>query len=127
MFLPAESVFATLHDHHPEIIDFAYKHKVWLVSPTTMMAVLHTVQAILKDMQTQKQVHIIQKHLGLLAQDFNRFQQRMTQVAKHIADANDKVGQVHISAEKIAKRFNTIENCELTPSSLAFEPQETPS
>lgn len=116
LFLPAESIFAHVYDHHGDLVDFAYQHKVWLVSPTTLMAVLHTVQALLKDLQTQKQVHIIQKHLSLLGEDFQRFQSRMQQVAKHISDANDKVGQVHISAGKIVKRFEKIEQCELTPS-----------
>lgn len=113
MFLPAESIFAECFDHHPDVVDFAYEHKVWLVSPTTLMAVLHTIQALLKDMQTQEQVHIIQQHLQHLSQDFQRFQSRMHLVAKHIADAQEKVGQVNISAEKIVKRFHKIENCEL--------------
>lgn len=120
MFLPAETIFAHIHDLHPELVEFAYTHKVWLVSPTTLMAVLHTVQALLKDVQTQKQVHIIQKHLAALGQDFQRFQSRMHNVAKHISNANEQVGQVHISAEKIAKRFEKIEQCELPNDPLCL-------
>ena len=108
-FIPAESIFAEIHAHHAGLIDYAYQKKVWLVSPTTMMAVLHTMQTLMKDMETQKQVHIIQEHLAHLASDFNRFHDRMHQVAKHIADAHDKVGQVKISADKINKRFQKIE------------------
>ena len=110
LFIPAESIFAEIHAHHASLIDYAYQKKVWLVSPTTMMAVLHTMQTLMKDMETQKQVHIIQEHLAHLASDFNRFHDRMHQVAKHIADAHDKVGQVKISADKINKRFQKIEN-----------------
>ncbi|MEC8460750.1 MAG: DNA recombination protein RmuC [Pseudomonadota bacterium] len=114
MFLPAEALFAEIHAHHTDLIDFAFSQKVWLVSPTTMMAILHTVQATLKDVQTQKQMHLIQEHLVKLSQDFNRFQQRMNTVAKHISDAHDKVGQVNISANKIVKHFQHIERCELS-------------
>ena len=96
-----------------DLIDFAYQRKVWLVSPTTMMAILHTTQAVLKDLQTQAQVGIIKEHLQYLAEDFNRFQDRMDSVAKHISDANNKVGQVKISAQKISKRFAQIEKAEI--------------
>ena len=113
LFIPAESIFADIHAQHGDLIDFAYQRKVWLVSPTTMMAILHTTQAVLKDLQTQAQVGIIKEHLQYLAEDFNRFQDRMDSVAKHISDANNKVGQVKISAQKISKRFAQIEKAEI--------------
>ena len=37
MFLPAEAIFAELNAYHPDIIDYAYKKRVWLASPTTLM------------------------------------------------------------------------------------------
>lgn len=114
LFIPAESIFSDIHAHHGDLIDFAYQRKVWLVSPTTMMAILHTTQAVLKDMQTQAQVGLIKEHLHHLATDFKRFQERMDSVAKHINDANTKVSQVNISAHKISKRFAQIEKAELT-------------
>ncbi len=113
LFIPAESIFAEIHANHSNLIQHAYQKKVWLVSPTTMMAIIHTIQALLKDIETQKQVHIIQEHLNYLSSDFQRFQDRMHSVAKHIADAHDKVGQVKISADKIHKRFQKIEKVEL--------------
>ena len=112
LFIPAESIVADIHAQHGDLIDFAYQRKVWLVSPTTMMAILHTTQAVLKDLQTQAQVGIIKEHLQYLAEDFNRFQDRMDSVAKHISDANNKVSQVKISAHKISKRFAQIEKAE---------------
>lgn len=116
LFIPAESIFSEIHAHHSDLIDFAYQRKVWLVSPTTMMAILHTTQAVLKDIQTQGQVDIIKEHLQYLSEDFNRFQDRMDSVAKHINDAQTKVGQVNISAQKISKRFKQIERAEISPS-----------
>ena len=115
LFIPAESIFSDIHSYHEDLIDFAYQRKVWLVSPTTMMAILHTTQAVLKDIQTQAQVDIIKEHLQHLSNDFNRFQDRMNSVAKHINEANTKVSQVNISANKISKRFKQIENADLKP------------
>ncbi|MEC8063636.1 MAG: DNA recombination protein RmuC [Pseudomonadota bacterium] len=113
LFLPAESIFAEIHAHHPDLVEFAFSRKVWLASPTTMMAILHTAQAVLRDIQTQEQVHTIQKHLRHLSEDFSRFSSRMQYVAKHIHDAQDKVTQVKISADKIAKRFDQIQQVKL--------------
>jgi len=63
MFIPAEAVFAEIHAHHYELVEEAQRARVWLVSPTTLMAVLTTARAVLKDSATRKQVHLIQQHL----------------------------------------------------------------
>jgi DNA recombination protein RmuC len=113
MFIPAEAVFAEIHARHPDIVELAYRSKVWMVSPTTMMAILTTARAVLKDTATRKQLNIIQEHLRFLATDFKRFQKRMDDVAHHIAKAHDEVDQVNISAKKITNRFGQIEQVEL--------------
>src|SRR3990167_1964683 len=112
MFIPAEAVFAEIHAHHPDLVEIAQKANVWMVSPTTMMAILTTARAVLKDAATRKQVHEIQQHLRILADDFTRFQMRMDNLAKRIAQAHTDVEQVHISSRKITQRFIQIEKAE---------------
>jgi DNA recombination protein RmuC len=121
MFIPAESVFSDLHSAHPDVVAFAQGMRVWLVSPNTMMAILTTALAVIKDVATRQQVHHIQKHLKLLHVDFGRFQKRMQQLSKHIAMAHKDVEEVHVSAHKIAKNFEKIEQVELDSLSLATE------
>jgi len=113
MFIPAEAVFAEIHAHFPDLIDKAHQARVWLVSPTTLMAVLTTAQAALKDAATRKQVHVIQEHLAMLAKDFGRFEKRMHQLSRHIDQAHEDVHSVHTSARKITSRFAKIEKVEL--------------
>jgi DNA recombination protein RmuC len=113
MFIPAEAVFAQIHSGYPELVQLAQQKKVWLVSPTTMMAVLTTASAVLKDEATRKQVHIIREHLISLSKDFDRFQKRMDNLARHIDQAQQDVVQVHKSSQKISSRFNKIEAVEL--------------
>ncbi len=129
MFIPAEAVFAEIHAHYPDLVEIAHRSKVWLVSPTTMMAILTTARAVLKDAATRQQVHIIQKHLHLLAADFERFQKRMDNLARHIAQAHTDVEQVHTSAKKITERFGQIEQVELAlvPSRIDEIQTETTS
>ncbi len=113
MFIPAEAVFAEIHGHQTDLVDYANKKRVWLVSPTTLMAILTTARSVLKDEATRKQVHIIQAHLSDLAQDFNRFKGRFANLAKHIDQAAVDVKQIHTSADKITNRFEKIEQVEL--------------
>ncbi|WP_423062386.1 DNA recombination protein RmuC [Candidiatus Paracoxiella cheracis] len=113
MFIPAEAVFAEIHAHYPDLVEAAHKAHVWLVSPTTMMAILTTARAVLKDAATRKQVHIIQEHLVALGKDFERFQKRMDNLARHIDQAHQDVEQVHKSSQKITTRFGKIEKVEL--------------
>ena len=113
MFIPAEAVFAEIHAHHYDLVEEAQRARVWLVSPTTLMAVLTTARAVLKDSATRKQVHLIQEHLVALAKDFSRFQTRMDNLSKHIEQASRDVSDVNTSARKISSRFERIEKVEL--------------
>jgi len=113
MFVPAEAVFAEIHAHHPDVVDYAMQRRVWVVSPTTLMAVLNTARAVMKDVETRKQVHIIQDELGKLGKDFGRFDERMKKLAEHIRQANKDVDDVQISSRKITEQFAKIERVEL--------------
>lgn len=113
LFIPAEAIFAEIHANYPDIVEYAQRARVWLASPTTMMAILTTARAVLKDAATRKQVHIIQNHLTALAKDFTRFEQRMDNLARHIDQTQQDVTQIHTSSKKISKRFSQIEAVEL--------------
>ncbi|MDO9365830.1 MAG: DNA recombination protein RmuC [Methylotenera sp.] len=114
MFIPAEAVFAELHAYHADVIEYAMNKRVWVVSPTTLMAVLNTARAVLKDVETRKQVHVIKEELGKLSKDFGRFDMRMKKLADNIRQAHENAQDVHISSQKITQRFAQIERVELT-------------
>lgn len=114
MFIPAEAVFAEIHAYHSDVIDYAMNKRVWVVSPTTLMAVLNTARAVLKDVEMRKQVHIIKDELGKLSKDFNRFDMRMKKLADNIRQAHENAQDVHISSQKISRTFARIERVELS-------------
>lgn len=113
MFIPAEAVFAEIHAYHRDVVDYAMQKRVWMVSPTTLMAVLNTARAVLKDVEMRKQVHIIKDELGKLSKDFDRFDTRMKKLADNIRQAHENAQDVHISSQKISRRFAQIEKVEL--------------
>jgi DNA recombination protein RmuC len=123
MFIPAEAVFAEIHAHHRDLVEYAGQRRVWIVSPTTMMAVLNTARAVLKDVETRKQIHIIKDELGKLGKEFGRFDERMRKLAEHIRLAHEDAAQVQITSKKISDKFAAIERAELP----GIESPELPS
>ena len=118
MFVPAEAVFAEIHAYHAEVVDYANSKRVWIVSPTTLMAVLNTARAVLKDVETRKQVHVIREALGRLGQDFRRFDERMKRLADHVRQAHQDAEEVQTSSRKITQQFQRIEAAELDAPGL---------
>ena len=113
MFLPAESVFAEIHAYHPEVVEYANGKRVWIVSPTTLMAVLNTARAVLKDVETRKQIDVIKDALGRLAVEFGRFDDRVKKLAEHLGQAYDDAQKIQTTGEKISRQFQRIEAAEV--------------
>jgi len=113
MFVPAEAVFAEIHAYHAEVVEYANRKRVWIVSPTTLMAVLNTARAVLKDVETRKQIHVIKDSLSKLGVDFRRFDERMKKLADHIRQAHQDAEDVQTSSRKISQQFLKIESAEL--------------
>lgn len=113
MFVPAESVFAELHDRFPGIVEEGFKRRVYIVSPTTLMATLNTVRTILKDARMREQAHIIQKEIGKLMEDVGRLDKRVAALSTHFDQAQNDVKEIRTSTGKIVKRGQEIENIPL--------------
>ncbi len=122
MFVPAEAVFAEIHAYHAEVVEYANSKRVWIVSPTTLMAVLNTARAVLKDVETRKQVHLIKDALARLAVEFSRFDDRLRKLADHIRQAHDDAQKIQITGDKISQQFQRIESAELeTPEAAKLK------
>ena len=116
MFLPSESVYAELHANFTDVVETSYRSKVWIVSPTTLMATLNTVRAVLKDARMREQAGVIQKEVGTLIEDITRLDDRIESLSKHFDMANKDIGDIKISSGKIARRIDKIEDIQLGPS-----------
>jgi DNA recombination protein RmuC len=122
MFVPAESVFAELHDRFPQVVEEGFRRRVYIVSPTTLMATLNTVRTILKDARMREQAHIIQSEIGKMMEDVARLDKRAAALATHFEQAQTDVKEIRTSAGKIARRGQEIENIPLEGDAGAPEP-----
>ena len=113
MFLPSEAIYAELHANFTDVVESSYKLKVWIVSPTTLMATLNTVRAILKDAYMREQAGVIQKEVGLLIDDICRLDERIENLGRHFKQASDDIEAIKISSTKINRRVEKIEAIEV--------------
>lgn len=113
MFLPSEAVYAELHANFRNVVEEAFRKRVWIVSPTTLMATLNTVRAVLKDVRMREQAGVIQTEVRKVLEDVTRLDDRVGKLQRHFDQANEDVRQIRISTEKISKRAERIEELEL--------------
>ena len=110
MFLPAEAIFAEINAYHTNLINYAYSRKVYLASPTTLMSLLTVVQAILMGMERDKYTSIIHNELNKLGEEFLRYKDRWDKLSQHMDTVSKDVRDIHITTDKITKRFGEISN-----------------
>ena len=110
MFLPSEAVYAELHANFPELVREGFDARVWIVSPTTCMATLNTMRAILKDARMREQAGAIRRELGLLFADVDRLGTRVENLDRHFHQASKDISEIKISAEKAGRRAKRLDN-----------------
>ncbi|MFA8386724.1 MAG: DNA recombination protein RmuC [Pelagibaca sp.] len=110
MFLPSEAVYAELHANFPEVVRDGFAARVWIVSPTTCMATLNTMRAILKDARMQEQAGAIRKELSLLYADVDRLGSRVESLDRHFGQAAKDISDIKISADKAGRRARRLDN-----------------
>jgi DNA recombination protein RmuC len=110
MFLPSEAVYAELHSRLPHIVREGFAARVWIVSPTTCMATLNTMRAILKDARMREQTGAIRRELALLGGDMDRLGVRVGSLDRHFGQAAKDIEDIKISAEKAGKRAHRLDN-----------------
>ncbi len=110
MFLPSEAVYAELHANFADVVREGFAARVWIVSPTTCMATLNTMRAVLKDARMREQAGAIRRELALLHGDVDRLGSRVENLDRHFGQAAKDIEEIKISAEKAGKRAHRLDS-----------------
>ncbi|WP_166417269.1 DNA recombination protein RmuC [Cochlodiniinecator piscidefendens] len=127
MFLPSEAVYAELHANFPEVVRDGFAARVWIVSPTTCMATLNTMRAVLKDARMREQAGAIRKELGLLYGDVGRLGTRVENLDRHFGQAQKDLAEIKVSAEKAGRRAKRLDNFDFEEVAPEVEVVSEPS
>ena len=113
MFLPAEALFAEVNAYHSDILDYAYRKRVWITSPTTLISTLTTIQVIMKNIERDKYAKVIHNELLLLDTEFKRYKERWNKLYRSIETVSKDVKDIYTTTDKITKRFDSINQVEM--------------
>lgn len=121
MFLPAEAIFAEINAYHSDLLEYSYKSKVWICSPTTLMSTLTIIGMILKNMERDKYAKVIHEELNKLGVEFGRYKERWDKLSRSINTVSKDVEDIHTTTEKISKRFASINNVNIEIEDKSLE------
>ncbi|PHS25838.1 MAG: DNA recombination protein RmuC [Robiginitomaculum sp.] len=121
MFLPSEAIYMDLHTHFPDIIEKSFRAGVAIVAPTTFMATLHTMRAVMKDAQMREQAHVIQREVEVLLDDISRLDERVKKLDTHFEQSKRDIGQILISTNKIKSRSEKIGDLQMEDDAESAE------
>ena len=125
LFLPAEAIFAEINAYHPNLVTYAQGKRVWLTSPTTLIATLTTMEVILKNIERNKYTEVIHSELEALSVEFARYRERWNNLSKSIVKVNKEVELINTTTEKISKKFDAINKVEIeTAETLKITTEE---
>ena len=121
MFLPAEAIFAEINAYHPDLIEYAYKKRVWLTSPTTLISTLTMIMMIIQNIERDKYASIIHDELNKLGIEFTRFKERFDKLSKSVVSVNRDIEAFSITTDKIKKKFDSISSAQVREANLIEE------
>ena len=113
MFLPAEALFAEINAYHSDLVEYAHRKRVWICSPTTLISTFTVIEVLLKNMERDKYTSIIHDELNKLGVEFSRYKDRWDKLSRSIETVNKDIESIHVSSDKITKRFDSISRVEI--------------
>ena len=123
MFLPSEAVYAELYANFANVVEESFRARVWIVSPTTLMALLNTVRAVLRDVEMRKEAGQIKEHVDRMLEDVRRLTERVAKLGRHFEQAREDVDSIRISTDGILRQGERIRAVELGDTKLELAPR----
>lgn len=125
LFVPSESIFASIHENFEAIVQRAHRARIVIVSPSLLMLSVQVLQALLKDQRMREQAHVIQGEVARLMDDLTRLDDRVRKLSGHFTAAQKDVDLILTSTEKLTRRGARIGDMEFEAASALSAPAET--
>jgi len=84
IFIPIEAAFLAAFEHDPALFRAAYEKNIIVVSPTTLLATLRTVQTIWRYERQNANAEVIARQAGNLHDQFARVLEALQDVGRHL-------------------------------------------
>ena len=127
MFVPSELIYSDLVEHFDDVVQKAHRGRVVIVSPSLMMMAIQVTQAILRDARMRDQAHAIHAEVGKLLNDVRLLAERTAKLEGHFRQAQEDVGLIATSAEKVTRRAARIDAMEFSREDEAGKVETLPN
>ncbi len=124
LFLPSEAVYAECHATFSDVVRAGFERRVWIVSPTTLMALLTTLAGLLRDARLSAEAGRVRRELAALSRDVGAVGERAEALAKHLRLAGADLEGLERAAERAGRRARRIEAAEFGPRAEGVEAAE---
>jgi DNA recombination protein RmuC len=122
LFVPSESIFASIHETFEGVVQRAHRARIVIVSPSLLLLSVQVLQALLKDQRMREQAHVIQGEVVRLMDDLTRLDDRVRKLHGHFTSAQKDVDQILTSTEKITRRGTRIGELEFETAAQSTSP-----
>lgn len=108
MFIPNDGVFAYIHQELLDVVDYAREKRVILTSPSTLPAILVTINMVRIEAERAKNVKEISKQLDALGKQFTLFSNEWTQLSRQLDTATKTREKLDSRVSRITNKFDAI-------------------
>ncbi|MBN2540888.1 MAG: DNA recombination protein RmuC [Bacilli bacterium] len=117
MFVPSDGILALLHSKLLNVVEYARNKNVTIVSPTTLVPLLSSFQAIIIDFEYNKHTKEIIDQLKKLKKDFRIFGDEWSKLNRTIETLQKDTDKVNTRVERLSDKFKDIDKVEFIDES----------
>lgn len=108
MFLPSDSIYLEIQKNYPDISSTSQQYRVYIVSPTTIWAMLVAIRSVLKDATWIEHNKDLQKFVRGMLTEAGRLEQRVGKLKSHHDSIDKDIHQIMITKDKIVSAGRNI-------------------
>lgn len=108
MFIPNDGVFAFIHQNLEDVVEYARSKKVILTSPSTLPAILVTINMVRIEVERSKNAEEINRHLQRLAKDFEMFGREWDKFSNALEQTGRRREELDHRVGRITNKFQAI-------------------
>src|SRR5262249_25113181 len=113
MFVPSEAIYSELHNSFSDVLQWARRAQVAIVSPHTFWLAVNTIRTLMRDAKMREQAHEIQKEVGALLKDVKLMAERVGDLRQHFEKTSKDINEIEKPMRRIEQRGQRIEAAEL--------------
>ena len=108
MFIPNDGVFAYIHQELMDVVEYSREKRVILTSPSTLPAILVTINMVRIEAERAKNVREISKQLNFLGKQFNQFSKEWESFSHQLDMASRSREKLDSRVNRITTKFDAI-------------------